>query len=89
METMMKSDNKTLVGILAGGLLAILCCALPALLPVMAGAAFFAGPIAPWLVGAAAALVVLLLVYKVRRARTRQADCVCGATCASTDRGET
>lgn len=83
----MKHD-KTLAGILAGGLLAILCCALPALLPAVAGAAFFAGPTAPWLVGAAATLFVFLLARKVRRARTRQTGCGCGATCLSTDRGE-
>lgn len=83
----MKSD-KTLAGILAGGLLAILCCALPALLPALAGAAFFAGPTVPWLVGAAACLAALLLVRKVRRARTRQTGCGCGTTCLSADRGD-
>lgn len=84
----MKADT-TLAGILTGGgLLAILCCALPALLPAVAGAAFLAGPTAPWLFGSAAALVVLLLTRKVRRARTRQAGCSCGPICLPTDRGE-
>lgn len=82
----MKPD-KTLAGILTGSLLAILCCALPALLPAVASAAFFAGPTAPWLIGTAAVLVVLL-ARKVRRARTWQSGCGCGPTCLSTDLGE-
>lgn len=83
----MKHD-KSLTGILTDGLLVILCCALPALLPIVAGVALFTGPAAPWIIGAVVFLGLLLLISKMRRARTRQTGSCCGPTSISTNRGK-
>lgn len=83
----MKHD-KRFAAVLAGALLAILCCALPALVPAAVGAALFAGLGGPWVIGTAAFLVVLLLAGKLWRTRTRQAGCGCGPSCMSTERGD-